>query len=72
MPENTRRDFIKKAAAGTAAFMAYPTASVLGANERVRLAIIGVGLRSQELLKQALELPNAPGSCGCGHLYASL
>jgi predicted dehydrogenase len=39
--------------------MAYPTARVLGANERIRLAIIGVGLRGQELLKQTLTLPSA-------------
>ena len=43
MSKNTRRDFIKQAALGTAAFMAYPTARVLGANERVRLAMIGAG-----------------------------
>ena len=59
MSENTRRDFIKKAAVGTAAFLAYPTARVLGANQRVRLAIIGVGQRGQELLTQTLALPNA-------------
>lgn len=59
MSKNTRRDFIKQAAVGTAAFLAYPTARVLGANERVRLAIIGVGSRGQDLLKQTLELPNA-------------
>jgi predicted dehydrogenase len=59
MSKNTRRDFIKQAALGTAAFMAYPTARVLGANERVRLAMIGVGQRGQELLKQTLTLPNA-------------
>lgn len=59
MSTNTRRDFIKKAAAGAAAFLAYPTARALGANDRVRLAMIGVGSRGQELLKQTLELPNA-------------
>jgi len=59
MSENSRRDFIKQAAMGTAAFLAYPKSSVLGANERVRLAIIGIGSRGQELLKQTLELPNA-------------
>jgi hypothetical protein len=53
MSKNTRRDFIKQAALGTAAFMAYPTARVLGANERIRLAMIGVGLRGQELLKNS-------------------
>jgi predicted dehydrogenase len=57
MPKNTRRDFIKQAAAG-AAFLAYPTARALGANDRVRVALIGAGARGQELLKQALEVPN--------------
>jgi predicted dehydrogenase len=59
MSENTRRDFIRKAAVGTAAFLAYPTARMLGANDRIRLAIIGAGSRGQELLKQTLELRNA-------------
>jgi predicted dehydrogenase len=55
---NTRRDFIKRAAAGTAAFLAYPTAQVLGANDRLRVAIVGVGSRGQELLRQALQVPS--------------
>jgi predicted dehydrogenase len=54
---NTRRDFIKKAAVGTAAFLAYPTAPVLGANDRVRVAIIGAGQRGQELVRQTLGIP---------------
>jgi len=58
MAENTRRDFIKTAA-GTAALLAYPPASVLGANDRVRVGMIGVGARGQELLKQVLAVPNA-------------
>src|ERR1051326_6505371 len=33
--------------------------SDLGANERVRIGMIGVGGRGQELLKQVLETPNA-------------
>ena len=41
MSNNTRRDFIKQAAVGTAAFLAYPPARVLGANDRVRVGIIG-------------------------------
>jgi predicted dehydrogenase len=57
MPKNTRRDFIKQAAAG-AAFLAYPTGRILGANDRVRVALIGAGARGQELLKQSLEVPN--------------
>jgi len=55
---NSRRDFIKKAAVGTAAFLAYPTARVLGANDRVRVAIIGPGQRGQELLRQTLGIPS--------------
>ena len=69
MSKNTRRDFIKQAAMGTAAFLAYPTARVLGANERVRLAMIGVGSRGQELLKQTLDLAQRPGGCGCRRLH---
>ena len=53
---NTRRDFIKRAVS-TAAFLAYPGARVLGANDRVRVAIVGVGSRGQELLRQALAIP---------------
>jgi predicted dehydrogenase len=58
MTENTRRDFIKKAALGTAAFLT-PTlaANALGANDRVRIAMIGAGSRGQELLHQTLNTP---------------
>jgi predicted dehydrogenase len=59
MAENTRRDFIKQSALGTAAMFVYPPASVLGANDRVRVAMIGVGGRGEELLKQVLRVPNA-------------
>lgn len=59
MAENTRRDFIKQSALGTAAMLVYPHASVLGANDRVRVAMIGVGGRGEELLKQVLRVPNA-------------
>jgi len=59
MSGNTRRDFIKKAVAGTAAFLAYPPARVLGANQRVRLAMIGAGSRGQELLRQVREISDA-------------
>jgi hypothetical protein len=57
--KNTRRDFIKQSALGTAAMLVYPHASVLGANDRVRVAMIGVGGRGEELLKQVLRVPNA-------------
>ena len=58
MPEHTRRTFIKQAAVGTAALLTYPTARVLGANDRVRVAMIGAGARGQELLRQAVEIPS--------------
>jgi predicted dehydrogenase len=58
MSENTRRDFVRNAALTTAAFLAYPSASVLGANERVRVGMIGPGGRGQELIQQLLQLSN--------------
>ena len=58
MTDNTRRDFLKQAAFGTAALLAYPTSPVLGANDRVRVGMIGVGNRGQELLKQVISVPN--------------
>src|SRR5205085_8889228 len=42
---------------GTAALMIYP-ARVLGANDRVRIGMIGVGGRGSELLKQIVAVPN--------------
>ena len=58
MQENSRRDFVRQAAA-TVALAALPAARVLGANERVRVGMIGVGGRGQELLKQVRAVPNA-------------
>ena len=55
--DNSRRDFMKQAAIG-AALLAYPPSKVLGANDRVRVGMIGAGGRGQELLKQVLELQN--------------
>src|SRR5450755_2291782 len=57
--EPSRRTFLKQAAMGTAAVLAYPTARVLGANDRVRVGMIGVGDRGQDLLHEILEVPNA-------------
>jgi predicted dehydrogenase len=59
MAENTRREFIKQGALGTAAMLVYPTSRILGANDRVRVGMIGVGGRGEELLKQVLHLSNA-------------
>src|SRR5205807_7989835 len=56
-----RRDFIKQAAATTAAGMAFTASSygrVLGANDRVRMGIIGPGARGQETMKYFLAAPN--------------
>src|SRR5713226_9158755 len=58
MAENTRRDFIKRSALGTAAMFVYPPPKVLGANDRVRVGMIGVGGRGQELLKWIVAVPN--------------
>jgi len=58
MKDNTRRDFLKQAAFGTAAFLAYPNSRVLGANDRIRVGMIGVGSRGQDLLEEVLAVPN--------------
>jgi len=51
MTEQSRRTFLKQAALGAAA-LAYPSSSVLGANDRVRVGMIGVGDRGGDLLEQ--------------------
>jgi predicted dehydrogenase len=56
---STRREFLKQAAIGGAVALMSPTARVLGANDRVRVGMIGAGARGQELLRQVLALPNA-------------
>ena len=53
-----RRKFLGTVAVGTAAMLADPK-RVLGANERVRVGLIGCGGRGQELFKQVLAVPNA-------------
>ncbi|HLJ88415.1 MAG TPA: Gfo/Idh/MocA family oxidoreductase [Candidatus Angelobacter sp.] len=54
-----RRDFVKGTVLGTAALLAGPASRALGANDRVRVGMIGVGGRGQELLHQVLAVPNA-------------
>jgi predicted dehydrogenase len=56
---STRREFLKQAAVGGALAVMSPAARVLGANDRVRVGMIGAGARGQELLRQVLALPNA-------------
>ncbi len=56
-----RRDFLKQAAASTtlgALGLTLPTARILGANDRVRLGIIGPGARGQELMREFVKAPN--------------
>jgi len=55
---STRRGFLKQAAFGTASFLAYPHSSVLGANDRVRVGMIGLGNRGQDLLEEVVKVPN--------------
>jgi predicted dehydrogenase len=50
--EQSRRTFLKQAALGTAAVLAYPTSKALGANDRIRIGMIGVGDRGNDLLGQ--------------------
>jgi predicted dehydrogenase len=58
MADSTRRDFVKQTALGVAAMAAFSPKRVLGANDRVRVGMIGVGGRGQELLKQSQQVPN--------------
>jgi predicted dehydrogenase len=58
MSDQTRRTFLKQAALGTAAVLGYPTSRVLGANDRVRVGMIGVGDRGNDLLGQVKSVPN--------------
>src|SRR5580693_8629069 len=52
----SRRNFIGNMATGLAGTLAVP--NVLGANNRVRFAVIGAGARGTELLRDALACPN--------------
>ncbi len=57
MTDQTRRTFLKQAAVG-AAILAYPSTKVLGANDRVRVGMIGVGDRGNDLLDQVRSVPD--------------
>src|SRR5207247_164583 len=54
-----RRRFLQQAGATAAVGLILPTSRILGANDRVRLGIIGAGGRGQELMKEFLRVPNA-------------
>ncbi len=52
----SRRNFIGKVASGLAGTLA--ASNAIGANQRIRLGIIGPGARGQEILRQAVSLEN--------------
>ena len=56
-----RRDFLGQTAAAGTVWALSPAARILGANDRLRLGMIGAGARGQDLLKQLVKLndPNA-------------
>ncbi len=55
---DSRRKFISTMATGLASTIASASGSVLSANDRVRIGVIGAGQRGGELLHQALASPN--------------
>ncbi len=54
---DSRRKFIGTVASGFATTIAVP-GSVLGANERIRLGIIGAGDRGMQIVREAISCPN--------------
>jgi len=61
----TRRSFIDQTLRGSAILVAnglLPSGRVLGANDRVRIGLIGAGARGQEIFKSALRCPNVEGA----------
>jgi predicted homoserine dehydrogenase-like protein len=56
----SRRIFIEKVATGLAGTLA--ASSGLGANDRIRVGLIGAGDRGRELLREVLACPNV--ECG--------
>jgi predicted dehydrogenase len=54
----TRREFLGQAGMGLAMAATLPTARALGANDRIRIGLIGAGDRGMEDLKTALKQPN--------------
>ena len=58
---STRRTFIKQALGSSAAMAAsgiFPFSRVLGANDRIRIGLIGGGDRGQEIFHAAIKCPN--------------
>ena len=58
---SSRRAFIQKTLGGSAALVAsgfFPSSRVLGANDRIRIGLIGGGDRGQEIFHAAIRCPN--------------
>ena len=53
-----RREFVGGIAAGAAVLAAQPTARALGANNRIRIGLIGAGDRGTQDLKEAIKQPD--------------
>ncbi|MDR3751851.1 MAG: Gfo/Idh/MocA family oxidoreductase [Terracidiphilus sp.] len=53
-----RRNFLSNATMGAIALAATPTMRALGANDRIRIGLIGAGDRGMEDLAEALKQPN--------------
>lgn len=69
---NARRDFLKKAALGTAGltigamgFSASSYARIMGANDRINFGIAGINSRGKALVKSAMASPNTSISYIC-------
>ncbi len=63
----SRRSFIQKSA-GAAALLSMPTiipASVFGANDKVRLAVLGVNGRGTNHIEGYMKLPDVEVACLC-------
>jgi predicted dehydrogenase len=56
---DSRRNFIGKVASGLAGTLAAGPARVLGANDRIRLGVIGAGDRGMELVNQVRACSSA-------------
>jgi len=53
-----RRNFLSNATKGAVALAAFPSMRALGANDRIRIGLIGAGDRGMEDLAEALKQPN--------------
>ena len=67
MPVDSRRQFLEKMT-GLAGTLALPTQTVLGANDRIRIGVIGCGARGGELMLQARRCPGAE-IAACADIY---